>query len=119
VDRHRENAVEADFMQQVPQMIGEDGQALSEDEALGALQYAHLASTGQLAEDLDEEQPERDPSALIAEIDDPVVRQTASLILLGSTQQQAAVQLGMKPGTLRQRLRRYRESHADLLERAA
>lgn len=101
-DQQRLVTREADRMQQPPVIIGEDDEPLSHDESLELVSYRWHKSTGQLA--IKEPKPDLDS------IHDPVIRQTADMILDGKTQAEVAAALNLKPATLRKRLQRFRDS---------
>lgn len=88
--------------EQVPVIIGMDGDPMTSDEALDSLMY-----------DADDE-PHTLPD--LEGIDNPFVRKVAGLLIAGNTQDECAEMLGVKPATLRKRLSRYRSSESELSE---
>ena len=82
-----------------PTLEDEDGNALTDDETLGALAFHHSAPVE--ISDIEDR---------IAAIPDPFVRQVADLMLDGLSQKEIANQVGVGLAALKKRLQRFRES---------
>jgi DNA-directed RNA polymerase specialized sigma24 family protein len=96
IDYRRSRQSQQTWERQPPVMFDISGDRLSDVEVLDLLAANNT--------------PGDDPYPDLTVISDPLVRRIAELLLEGFTQGEIAHQLEMRPGTVRQRIRRYRAS---------
>jgi DNA-directed RNA polymerase specialized sigma24 family protein len=105
-DHHRAMETEADRLQQIPTMYGDDDEEqLTDIEAAEVLMFEQMSKSGGL-------EPAYFDQTRMDAIEDQTIRQVAEMVLAGATQQEAAAQLGLSTEALWLRLFRYRQRHA-------
>jgi DNA-directed RNA polymerase specialized sigma24 family protein len=87
-----------DHESQAPEMVGEDGESLTDDESFDILAFNAMDAGAEL-------------DLRLETISDPFVQSVAQHLIEGHTQDEIADRLGVKPSTLRSRLLRYRHAN--------
>ena len=100
IDFHRRRRVLAEYEQQAPEMLDDDGELMRAEDTLDILAFQH-----------EQRQPKPQPGPDLNTIDDPTIRRIAELMLQGCSTDECAELLKLKPATLRQRICRYRAAH--------
>jgi DNA-directed RNA polymerase specialized sigma24 family protein len=94
----------ADWMQQAPESLDEDGESLSNEESLELVSFRWRQSIGELNSAFEPARKSPD----LDSIADPTVRMVAEMMLSGQSQVEIAQALGLNINTLRSRLSYYR-----------
>jgi DNA-directed RNA polymerase specialized sigma24 family protein len=84
---------------QVPEMMDDDGNPMTDEEALDLLTFEAMQDAG----------PGLDTR--LEDIDNPFAAQVARLLIVGYTQDEIAKEMKIKPATLRKRLERFRQGN--------